>query len=138
MTHTALPDPFAHAAFYEDTTTKRAAAWVIDVVLITTMSVLLTPLTLFTSIFYFPVFYMAVGIAYRTASIARLSGTPGMRVMSVELRDARGERFDVAQAFLHTLTRRLGKYPVNTAESSKNVKGIHILPCATAAAHPSW
>ena len=103
MTQTALPDPFAHAAFYEDTTTKRAVAWGIDVVLITVLSILLTPLTLFTSIFYLPVFYMIVGIAYRTATIARLSGTLGMRAMSVELRDARGERFDLSQAFLHTL-----------------------------------
>ena len=63
MTHTALPDPHAHAVFYDDTTTKRASAWVIDVILITAISVLLTPLTLFTSIFYFPVFYMIVGMA---------------------------------------------------------------------------
>ena len=98
-----LPDPYRDAAFYEDTAVKRGLAWVVDVIAIMTLSLLLTPLTLFTSIFYFPVFYVMVGFAYRTVSIAKWSGTPGMRLMSVELRDASGARFDLAQAALHTL-----------------------------------
>jgi uncharacterized RDD family membrane protein YckC len=102
MTTIGLPDPYRDAAFYEDTALKRALAWVVDVICIATLSVLLTPLTLFTSIFYFPLFYMAVGFAYRSASIARWSGTPGMRLMSVELRDADGRRFDMGQALMHT------------------------------------
>jgi len=97
-----LPDPYRDAAFYEDTAIKRALAWVVDVVLITALSVALTPLTLFTSIFYFPLFYLCVGFAYRSASIAKWSGTPGMRLMSVELRDVNGERFDMVNAALHT------------------------------------
>ncbi|TRD18896.1 RDD family protein [Palleronia caenipelagi] len=98
-----LPDPFAHADLYRDTTTKRAFAWVIDVICITALSLLLTPLTLFTSIFYFPLFYICVGMAYRTASIARLSATPGMRLMSVELRNSDGEPLDFGEAALHTV-----------------------------------
>ncbi|SFG16370.1 RDD family protein [Palleronia marisminoris] len=98
-----LPDPHRDAAFYEDTAIKRGLAWVVDVIAITSLSLLLTPLTLFTSIFYFPVFYVMVGFAYRTVSIAKWSGTPGMRLMSVELRDASGARFDLPQAALHTL-----------------------------------
>ncbi len=97
-----LPDPVRHAEFYADTTVKRALAWVVDVVLISLISVALTPLTLFTSIFYFPLFYLCVGVAYRTASIARLSGTPGMRLLSIELRGADGLRLDPMQAVLHT------------------------------------
>ncbi len=102
MTAIGLPDPIRHAEFYADTTVKRAIAWIVDVTIITILSVLLTPLTLFTSIFYFPLFYFCVGFAYRAASLARLSGTPGMRLMSVELRDTQGRRFDPVQAFLHT------------------------------------
>ena len=98
-----LPDPYRDAAFYEDTAIKRGLAWVVDVICITTLSLLLTPLTLFTSIFYFPLFYVVVGFAYRTASIAKWSGTPGMRLLSVELRNADGDRFDFTQAAMHTL-----------------------------------
>jgi len=97
-----LPDPVRDAEFYADTTLKRAFAWVVDVILIALLSVLLTPLTLFTSIFFFPLFYLCVGFAYRAATIARLSGTPGMRLMSIELRDADGHRLDPVQAVLHT------------------------------------
>ncbi len=97
-----LPDPVRDADFYADTTMKRGFAWVVDVVLITLLSVALTPLTLFTSIFYFPLFYLCVGFAYRAATIARLSGTPGMRLMSIELRGADGLRLDPMQSVLHT------------------------------------
>ncbi len=102
MTAIGLPDPIRHAEFYADTTVKRALAWVLDVIAISLLSLLLTPLTLFTSIFYFPLFYLCVGFAYRAAAIARLSGTPGMRLLSIELRDAEGRRLDPMQAFLHT------------------------------------
>lgn len=100
--HTGLPDPFRDADFYRDTAVKRALAWGVDVIAITALSILLTPLTLFTSLFWFPLFYLCVGMAYRTATIARWSGTPGMRLMSVELRDAGGDRLDFAGAALHT------------------------------------
>ncbi len=102
MTAIGLPDPIRDAEFYADTTVKRALAWVVDVIAISLLSILLTPLTLFTSIFYFPLFYLCVGFAYRAAAIARLSGTPGMRLLSVELRDGEGRRLDPMQAFLHT------------------------------------
>ncbi|CAM4077747.1 RDD family protein [Palleronia rufa] len=101
--HGGLPDPFRDADFYRDTAVKRALAWVVDVIAITVLSILLTPLTLFTSLLWFPLFYLCVGMAYRTATIARWSGTPGMRLMSIELRDAGGDRFDLAGAGLHTI-----------------------------------
>lgn len=103
MTATGLPDPFRDAEFYRDTALKRAFAWGLDVIAIFALSLLLTPLTLFTSLFWFPLFYLCVGMAYRTATIARWSGTPGMRIMAVELRDADGRPFDLGQAALHTL-----------------------------------
>lgn len=102
MTAIGLPDPFRHAEFYRNVPAKRALAWVIDVTITTVASLLLTPLTLFTSLFYFPIFYLCVGMAYRTLTIARCSGTLGMRLMAIELRDANGNRFDLPQAALHT------------------------------------
>lgn len=98
-----LPDPIRHSAFYDDVPTKRGLAWIVDVIAITLLSLLLTPLTLFTSIFYFPLFYLCVGFAFRWATIARWSATPGMRLFAVELRDAEGRPFDAGTAFLHTL-----------------------------------
>lgn len=102
MTYAGLPHPIREADFYADTALKRGLAWVVDVIAITLISIVLTPLTLFTSLFWFPLFYICVGMAYRTATIARWSGTPGMRLMSVELRDAQGSRLDFASAALHT------------------------------------
>lgn len=102
MTATGLPDPHLHAAFYSNVATKRALAWCVDVAVILTASLLLTPLTLFTSLFYFPVFYLVVGVVYRTLTIARGSATWGMWLMSIELRDVEGDRFDLPQAAIHT------------------------------------
>ena len=102
MTAIGLPDPFRHAEFYRNVPAKRALAWVIDVTITLVASLLLTPLTLFTSLFYFPLFYLCVGMAYRTLTIARCSGTWGMRLMAIELRDAGGNRFGLPQAALHT------------------------------------
>ncbi|WP_338069516.1 RDD family protein [Palleronia sediminis] len=102
MTAIGLPDPLRHSEFYRDTAWKRLFAWVLDVIAITILSIVLTPLTLFTSIFFFPLFYLCVGFAYRWATISRWSATPGMRLMSVELRDARGGPLDSGLAFLHT------------------------------------
>ncbi|KKM24373.1 hypothetical protein LCGC14_1605720, partial [marine sediment metagenome] len=97
-----LPDPDTEAEFYADIPTKRLFAWLIDIVFITLISVVLVPLTLFTALFYFPVLMLCVGFAYRVVGLARHSATPGMRIMSVELRAGTGARFDLPMAFLHT------------------------------------
>ncbi|WP_040610516.1 RDD family protein [Oceaniovalibus guishaninsula] len=102
MTAIGLPDPTLHAAFYDSVPTKRLLAWVLDFTLIALLSLVLMPLTLFTAIFYFPVFFLVIGIAYRWVTLARGSATWGMRALSIELRDLRGQRLDPITAFLHT------------------------------------
>ncbi|WOI55187.1 RDD family protein [Palleronia sp. LCG004] len=102
MTAIGLPDPDTLPEFYSDIPTKRAMAWIVDVIVITLISLLLTPLTLFTSIFFFPIFYFCVGYAYRVATLARGSATWGMRLMAIEIRDRTGGKLDLANAFLHT------------------------------------
>jgi uncharacterized RDD family membrane protein YckC len=67
------------------------------------MTLLFIPFTAFIGLFFFPVLAMLIGFAYRTLTIASSSATWGMRMMSIELRDARGERFDFGQALVHTL-----------------------------------
>jgi uncharacterized RDD family membrane protein YckC len=61
------------------------------------------PFTAFTGLFFFPLLFLLIGFGYRSLTIAASSGTWGMRMMSIELRDAHGERFDFSQALVHTL-----------------------------------
>lgn len=102
-TYTGLPDPYHGAAFYEDVPAKRLFAWLIDTVLIVLISLLIVPFTAFTALFFFPALAMIVGLVYRVVSIARRSATPGMRIMAIEFRTHRGDRFDLGLAALHTL-----------------------------------
>jgi uncharacterized RDD family membrane protein YckC len=97
-----LPDPVRHRAYYADIPAKRLIAWMIDTVLIAFVTAILIPFTGFLALFFLGGLYLVVGFVYRWASIARLSATPGMVVMGIGLRDARGQRFDGGLALLHT------------------------------------
>lgn len=97
------PDPFRAPQFYDSVPSKRFIAWIIDTVIIMLLSVLIIPFTAFTALFFFPLLYLVIGFGYRSVTIAASSATWGMRMMSIELRDARGERFDFSQALMHTL-----------------------------------
>ena len=107
MTMTAqywgLPDPDTDPALYEDVPTKRLFAWVVDVIIIALLTAIVVPFTLFTAFFFLPVLYAVISFLYRWVSLSRRSATPGMRLMSIELRDRMGERFDAGQALLHTI-----------------------------------
>lgn len=98
-----LPDPVLQPEFYASIPLKRFLAWLVDSLLIGVAGILLIPFTGFTAVFFLPVFYLVIGFAYRAASVARWSATPGMALMSVELRRADGLPFDGAHAVLHTL-----------------------------------
>ncbi|WP_136442700.1 RDD family protein [Pacificoceanicola onchidii] len=102
-TYTHLPDPERQAAFYEGVAIKRGFAWVIDFVIVT---ILMVPILIFTvglAAFIFAPLFAIVSFLYRVATIGGGSATWGMRMMAIEFRDARGQRFDLSQAFLHTL-----------------------------------
>lgn len=98
-----LPDPDTQAEFYADVPMKRAIAWVVDSLLILAMVVLIGFLTVFVGFFFFGFLLLAVGLIYRTVSLANRSATPGMRLTAIELRNHKGERLDLMTAFLHTL-----------------------------------
>lgn len=97
-----LPDPYTQPEFYNDVPSKRLFAWVIDSILIALVVMLLTVLSVFTALFVLPLVWLAVGFAYRWITIASRSATPGMRLVSIELRRADGSRFDGTTALLHT------------------------------------
>ncbi|WP_425039049.1 RDD family protein [Primorskyibacter sp. S187A] len=102
--HTAaLPDPSYQPEFYASVTPKRGIAWIIDTIFILALCVVILPFTAFTALFFFPFFYLVIGFAYRTVTIANGSATLGMRMMSIELRDAMGHKLTLGGAFLHTL-----------------------------------
>lgn len=98
-----LPLPDAQPEFYEDVNSKRLMAWIIDVVVISAITALLTVFSLFTALFFLPFLYATVGFIYRWAGLSRNSATLGMRLMAVEFRKSDGEDFDGTTAFLHTL-----------------------------------
>lgn len=99
----ALPDPALQAEFYQGVAAKRVFAWVIDALAVGLLVLLALPLTGFFGIFFMPVMFLAIGVAYRWLTIARASATPGMRMMAIEFRDGAGRRFDSGLALAHTL-----------------------------------
>ena len=60
-------------------------------------------MTAFVGLFFLPFLFFVTGFIYRVATITGRSATWGMRLMSIEFRDSRGEHFDFSQAFMHTL-----------------------------------
>src|SRR6056297_593893 len=97
-----LPDPRTETEFYEDVVSKRFFAWLIDVVLISIITAILTLLSLFTAVFILPLVYATISFIYRWASLTRHSATPGMRLVSLEMRQADGETFSGPTALVHT------------------------------------
>lgn len=97
-----LPDPNSQPEFYDDVPTKRLIAWIVDSVIIALFVFILTLLSIFTALFILPLVWLTVGFLYRWITIAGSSATPGMRLVSLELRRRDGTAFDGATAFLHT------------------------------------
>jgi uncharacterized RDD family membrane protein YckC len=97
------PDPDLQPEFYEGVPTKRLLAWLVDVVVLSLLTVAVIPFTAFTALFYLPLLYVVLSFAYRVITLSRGSATWGMRLMSIELRDRDDRPFDTGTAFLHTL-----------------------------------
>ncbi|WP_123791964.1 RDD family protein [Pacificibacter maritimus] len=97
-----LPDPETQSGFYASVPAKRLWAFVIDLVVVSILTALILPLTAFTGIFFFPFLFAVVSFAYRVVTLSGASATLGMRVLGIEFRTSKGERFDLGMAFLHT------------------------------------
>jgi uncharacterized RDD family membrane protein YckC len=98
-----LPDPDTQSEFYADVPVKRLIAWVVDALLIFLTAFLIAILTVGLGFFFFGFLILVVAFVYRTVSLANRSATLGMRLVAIEMRTHRGERFDLATAALHTL-----------------------------------
>nr|WP_319251564.1 RDD family protein [uncultured Celeribacter sp.] len=97
-----LPEPERQPDFYDAVPTKRALAFLVDTIIAVLIAALIVPFTAFTGIFFFPFLVAVVSFAYRVVTLTNASATLGMRLMGIEFRTARGERFDLGLAFLHT------------------------------------
>lgn len=98
-----LPDPVSEPHFYTGVSTKRLLAWLFDSVFVALLCLVVLPFTAFTALFFFPLLWLVVGFLYRWSTIASGSSTWGMRMMSIELREADGLRLSSGTAFVHTL-----------------------------------
>ncbi|MFX0544633.1 RDD family protein [Roseovarius sp. S1116L3] len=98
-----LPDPVAQPEFYAGVTMKRFLAWIVDSVMILIFCVVALILTLGIGFFFLPALMLAVGLVYRSATLARGSATWGMALMAIELRRHDGTRLDPMTAVIHTL-----------------------------------
>lgn len=98
-----LPDPVSQADFYATVPTKRLLAWVVDVILLVVLTAIAVPFTAFTGLFFLPFLYAVISFVYRVGTLSGGSATLGMRLMGIEFRTSRGERFDFGAALLHTV-----------------------------------
>ena len=108
-TTATLPSPYEDTQFYDGVVARRLFAFVIDVVIVT---LLLTLIVLVGFVVGFLTFglgwivaallFVSADFLYRWLTIAASSGTWGMLLTGIELRDRRGERLDPGQAFVHT------------------------------------
>ncbi|MCK0166465.1 RDD family protein [Jannaschia sp. S6380] len=96
-----LPDPDRDARFYDGVVAKRGLAWLVDLAIITGLTILAGIATLTVGFFLWPLFFVAIGALYRVTTLANGSSTWGMRLLGIELRGHDGERFDIGQSILH-------------------------------------
>ncbi|MEM1361553.1 MAG: RDD family protein [Pseudomonadota bacterium] len=142
--HWQLPDPETAPEYYQDVAFKRFVAWIVDIFAVLVLSLLVLPFTAFVGLFFFGLIYLAVSFLYRFASIASYSATPGMRLVSIELRRTDGTYFDTLTAFLHTFLYLffstifvLQIVSVGLMVISPRGQGLHDLALGTAALNKS-
>jgi uncharacterized RDD family membrane protein YckC len=103
ITPHTLPDPDLSPAFYADVPSKRLVAWIIDSLLIIALMIVIIPFTGFLALFMLPAVWLILSLVYRIVSLTRHSATPGMRVMSIQMRAHTGAKFGLGEAVVHTL-----------------------------------
>lgn len=97
-----LPDPALQPEFYSDVPFKRAGAWAVDLVVTLALTLLGLVLTLFISIFFLPLLFAAVSVAYRTVMLARYGATLGMMLMALKWRHLNGRMPDATTALIYS------------------------------------
>lgn len=97
-----LPNPDYDPSFYDGVPAKRVFAWLIDIVLISIVTLVPVLLTFGVLGFFWPILYLVLSFLYRSITISMGSATLGMRLMNIELRNAHGQRLSPTEAAFHT------------------------------------
>ncbi len=97
-----LPDPQRQPEFYADVTFKRFLAWIFDAVIISLLTVLFVLFTAFTALLVIGFVTFLISLLYRWMTISAWSATPGMRLVSIQLRNHNGEKLDSTTALVHS------------------------------------
>jgi uncharacterized RDD family membrane protein YckC len=107
MTTPGLPHPVADARFYAGVPLRRLLAFFVDTVAILLVGVAATLIvglfTLGAGFALGPPIIAATALVYRAGALARLSATPGMWLLGIEMRGADGNRVSPIVATFHTL-----------------------------------
>lgn len=98
----ALPDPAFQPDYYNGVPTKRALAWVLDVVLISILTVAICLATLGIGFFFFGFIYLVVAFVYRVSTLTG-GGTWGMRFFGIEIRNSAAQHLSGGEAALHVI-----------------------------------
>ena len=101
--YTGLPDPEMDSQFYDKVPSRRLVAWVFDGIITFAITFLIGVFTVGLGFFIFPFIWLVVGLIYRTITIASKSSTWGMRLVGIEFRDKKGQKFTTGLALAHTL-----------------------------------
>jgi len=99
----SLPHPYDDPAFYDHLIAKRFLAWVLDLAITLVLFFIALAATAFLAVFFFPVIWAAVAVAYRTVMLSRFGATVGMMVASTQLRNLDASRPDQATCFWHSV-----------------------------------
>lgn len=99
----SIPNPDTHPEFYDGVLIKRLIAWVVDTIMIFLICLVILPFTGFIALFFFAFLWLVVSFFYRVATLANGSATWGMRLVSLEFRDAYDRPLDGGTALMHTL-----------------------------------
>ncbi len=99
----SLPDPTRDPEFYRALLLKRALAWAVDFVITLALVLGVLVVTLFVGLFFFPVLWVAVSVAYRWVMLSRYGATAGMMLMAIKLRRLDGRRPDSTLCLIHAL-----------------------------------
>lgn len=109
MMSTTLPDPEHDAQFYDGVPGRRAAAFLIDTVLLLIADLAIWVVLGILGVLTFGLGWVLIapailitGFLYRWGFLAHWSATPGMYITGLQIRGPDGRRLNGVQAFVHT------------------------------------
>ncbi|MCB1406661.1 MAG: RDD family protein [Rhodobacteraceae bacterium] len=104
----SLPHPHDDPGFYDHLIPKRFLAWCIDLMITVVLVMIVLAATAFLAVFFLPVIWSAVAIAYRSTMLTRYGATLGMMVAAIKLRRLDGQRADPVVCLWHSVIYSIG------------------------------